>query len=117
VVSRVQLTGTTATVERELEGGVVERLRVELPALLTIQTGINEPRYATLRAIKLARDKPLSVLSLADLGLEAADVAAAAGARRRQLSHLERGEGATILDGSAADVAERILSMVRERIG
>jgi len=57
-----------ATVERELEGGLVEVLRVRVPALLTIQTGINEPRYATLRAIKQARDKPLDELGLADLG-------------------------------------------------
>src|ERR671914_274440 len=51
-----------ATVERELEGGLVELLRVRLPALLTIQTGINEPRYATLRAIKQAKEKPLDVV-------------------------------------------------------
>ena len=51
----------TATVERELEGGLVEVLRVRTPALLTIQTGINQPRYATLRAIKQAREKPLAV--------------------------------------------------------
>ncbi|HEY1565485.1 MAG TPA: electron transfer flavoprotein subunit beta/FixA family protein, partial [Solirubrobacteraceae bacterium] len=42
--------GSTATVKRELEGGLVEVLRVRTPALLTIQTGINEPRYANLRA-------------------------------------------------------------------
>ena len=67
----------TATVERELEGGLVEILRVRTPALLTIQTGINEPRYAKLRAIKQARDKPLDVLELGDLGLDADAVAAA----------------------------------------
>ena len=48
-----------ATVQRELEGGLVEMMRVPLPALLTIQTGINEPRYATLRAIKQADEKPM----------------------------------------------------------
>ena len=52
----------SATVERELEGGLIELLRVRLPALLTIQTGINEPRYANLRAIKQAKEKPLEVL-------------------------------------------------------
>ena len=52
----------TATVERELEGGLIEVLRLGTPALLTIQTGINEPRYATLRAIKQARAKPLEVI-------------------------------------------------------
>ncbi len=50
---------STLTVDRELEGGLVEVVRIGLPALLTIQTGINEPRYANLRAIKQAREKPL----------------------------------------------------------
>jgi electron transfer flavoprotein beta subunit len=117
VVKAVELDGTSATVERELEGGLVEILRIELPALLTIQTGINEPRYATLRAIKQAREKPLAVLSLADVGLDAGQVAAAAGSHRRRLAHPERGEGAQILDGSMSEVAARIASIVRERIG
>ena len=51
--------GGSATVERELEGGLVEVCGCARPALLTVQTGINEPRYATLRAIKQAEAKPL----------------------------------------------------------
>ena len=62
----------TATVKRELEGGLVEVLRVRTPALLTIQTGINEPRYANLRAIKQAREKPLDVIRLTSSGVEPA---------------------------------------------
>ncbi len=107
----------TATVQRELEGGTVEVLRVSCPALLTIQTGINEPRYATLRAIKQAREKPLEVRDLGALGLSAADVAAAAGSRTRALRPHECGEGAQMLDGSAADVAGRIAEIVKERMG
>jgi electron transfer flavoprotein beta subunit len=117
VVTAIELDGTTATVERELEGGLVEIVRIELPALLTVQTGINEPRYATLRAIKQAREKPLEVVSPADLGLSADDLAAAAGAHRRRLAPPDRGEGAEMLNGSTAQVAERIASIVKERIG
>ena len=106
----------TATVERELEGGLVEVLRVGCPALLTIQTGINEPRYATLRAIKQAREKPLEVAELAAVGLSAADVEAAAGSRRRALAQHERGAGAQMLDGSAAEVAARIAEILKERM-
>jgi electron transfer flavoprotein beta subunit len=105
-----------ATVERELEGGLVEVLRVGLPALLTIQTGINEPRYANLRAIKQARDKPLDVVSLGDVGLDAGGVASSAGSRLRRLAAPERGEGAEMLEGSAADVAARIAEIVKERM-
>jgi electron transfer flavoprotein beta subunit len=105
-----------ATVERELEGGLVEVLRVRVPALLTIQTGINEPRYATLRAIKQAREKPLVELGLGDVGLDGDAIAAAAGSRTRGLRHPERGAGAEMLDGSADEVAARIADIVKERM-
>jgi electron transfer flavoprotein beta subunit len=116
VVKRLELEAGVATVERELEGGLVEVLRIRLPALMTIQTGINEPRYATLRAIKQARDKPLSELGLEDVGLDAAQVGAAAGARLRRLRHPEKGDGAEMLDGSPEDVAARIADIVKERM-
>ena len=118
VVKRLDLDAAsrTATVERELEGGLVEVLRVRCPALLTIQTGINEPRYATLRAIKQAREKPLEVADLSAVGVSADEVAAAAGSRTRSLAQHERGAGAQMLDGSAADVAARIAEIVKERM-
>jgi electron transfer flavoprotein beta subunit len=106
----------SATVERELEGGLVELLRIELPALLTIQTGINEPRYANLRAIKQAKEKPLEVLGLSDLALDEGALAAAAGARVRSMKPPEAGGGAEMLNGSASAVAERIAAIVRERL-
>jgi electron transfer flavoprotein beta subunit len=106
----------TATVKRELEGGLVEVLRVRTPALLTIQTGINEPRYANLRAIKQAREKPMEVTSPGELGLETDAVAAAAGSRRRELRHPERGAGAEMIDGSPAEIAARIVEIVRDRM-
>jgi electron transfer flavoprotein beta subunit len=108
--------GSTATVKRELEGGLVEVLRVRTPALLTIQTGINEPRYANLRAIKQAREKPLEVSSPEQLGVDSGAVAAAAGSRRSALRPPVRGEGAEMIDGSPSAVAERIVELVRERM-
>ena len=107
---------STATVKRELEGGLVEVLRIRTPALLTIQTGINEPRYANLRAIKQAREKPLDVTTPDELGVDSGAIAAAAGSRRRELKHPERGEGAEMIDGSPAEVAARIVEIVRERM-
>jgi electron transfer flavoprotein beta subunit len=105
-----------ATVERELEGGLVELLRVRLPALLTIQTGINEPRYATLRAIKQAKEKPLDVVGLGGLGLDSGVVDAAAGSRVRQVAHPDTGEGAEMLDGSPSELAARIAEIVKDRM-
>ncbi|MFC6873382.1 electron transfer flavoprotein subunit beta/FixA family protein [Halobellus marinus] len=73
VVNDLELddSATTAHVHRELEGGVEELTEVDLPAVLTIQTGINDPRYASLRGIRQAHAKPLDVQSLSDLGLDA----------------------------------------------
>jgi electron transfer flavoprotein beta subunit len=103
-------------VDRELEGGLVERLRVSLPALLTIQTGINQPRYANLRAIKQAREKPLDVVDAGELGVDEDALLAAAGARRRALSPPDRGGGAEMIGGGVDEVAARIAEIVRERM-
>ncbi|MDQ5832762.1 MAG: electron transfer flavoprotein subunit beta, partial [Actinomycetota bacterium] len=106
----------SATVERELEGGLIEQLRVGLPALLTIQTGINEPRYANLRAIKQAKEKPLEVLGLSELGLDEGAVAAAAGSRVRSMAPPDSGGRAEMLNGSPSAVAERIAGIVKEQM-
>jgi electron transfer flavoprotein beta subunit len=116
VVRAISREGDSLTVERELEGGLVEVLRIGLPALLTVQTGINEPRYANLRAIKQAREKPLEVLDLSGLGLSADDVSGASGARLRKLAVPEAGGGAEMLQGSPAEVATRIREIVQERL-
>jgi electron transfer flavoprotein beta subunit len=57
---------------RELEGGLLHEVEIQVPAVLTIQLGINTPRYASLRSIKQAAAKPIEVFGLADLGLTAA---------------------------------------------
>ena len=98
-----------AVVDRELEGGLVERVEVDTPAVLTIQTGINRPRYANLRAIKQAERTPIDVRSAAR--------PAAPAYRVRCMFHPSRGEGAEILGGDAREVARRIAEIVKERIG
>lgn len=118
VVRRLEYDPSTATavVERELEGGLVEMLRVRCPALLTIQTGINEPRYATLRAIKQAREKRLDVTRPDDLGLTRGWLAAAAGSWTVRLALPDRTTGAEMLDGSPSVVAAQIAEIVRGRL-
>ena len=108
VVTRVDWGGSgPATVHRELEGGLVDVVEVDTPALLTIQTGINEPRYATLRAIKQAEQHEIAVVS-ADAGEPAYLI--------RRMFPPARGEGAEMLNGSPAAVAQRIVELVRERL-
>lgn len=118
VVRSIELdqASSTLTVQRELEGGVLETLRLALPALLTVQSGANEPRYANLRAVKLAKEKPLDVVELSDLGLGADVMAAAQGSVRTQLAPPDRTAGAEILTGSPSDIATRIREIVQERL-
>ena len=59
---------TTLQARRELEGGLEEAFSIPLPAVLTVQLGINRPRYASLRGIKQAGAKPVDELSHTDLG-------------------------------------------------
>ena len=61
--------GTTLRVKRELEGGWFQWINMPLPAVLTIQSGINKLRYATLMGIKKARSKEMKVLKAADLNV------------------------------------------------
>ncbi|UGS36027.1 hypothetical protein [Capillimicrobium parvum] len=95
----------------------MEELELPAPALVTVQTGANEPRYATLRAIKQAADKPREVVSAEDLGLDATALDAARGARVTALSPPQATGRAQMLEGDADDVAAAIVEIVRERIG
>jgi electron transfer flavoprotein beta subunit len=107
----------SATVGRELGGGVIETVEVDLPALLTIQTGINSPRYATLRAIKQARAKPLREVGLDELGIAWEQVEAAAGSRVRRLYSPDAADHAEMIEGDASQVAARIADLIKERVG
>jgi len=109
VVTRIDWNGAgPATVDRELEGGLVDVVEVDTPALLTIQTGINQPRYANLRAIKQAEQQEIAVVS-ADAGEPSYRV--------RRMFTPPRTGGAEMLDGAPAQVAQRIVEIVRERLG
>jgi electron transfer flavoprotein beta subunit len=59
----------TVVVSRELEGGVIEKAELALPAVLTVQYGANQPRYASLKGIMAAKKKPFAVWTSEDLGL------------------------------------------------
>lgn len=87
MVKKVDLQDGRARVVRELEGGGGEVLDVTLPAVLTIQTGINKPRYAQILGIRAAQRKELKVQELDDLGLAAVDVDDAARSVRFEKFH------------------------------
>lgn len=75
IIMEIQISGKTLRVKRELEAGWFQWIEMSLPALLTIQSGINKPRYATLKGIMGAKSKPIQKLTAADLGLRPEDLA------------------------------------------
>jgi electron transfer flavoprotein beta subunit len=67
--SKLEINDQTATVEREIDGGL-ETLKLSLPAVITTDLRLNEPRYASLPNIMKAKKKPLDILMLSDLGVD-----------------------------------------------
>jgi electron transfer flavoprotein beta subunit len=104
---------TDASVHRELEGGVEELTDVDLPAVFTIQTGINEPRYASLRGIRQAQSKPLEALTLDDLGIEPAGVVSPL--TLTDLYEPEAEGKAQVWEGSAEETAAELAELLREK--
>ncbi|MEW6685708.1 MAG: electron transfer flavoprotein subunit beta/FixA family protein [Candidatus Edwardsbacteria bacterium] len=70
LVTGLEIKDKIIKVNRELEGGLLEVLEISLPALLTIQTGINEPRYASVIGIKRAGQKEIKVWGMNEIGLK-----------------------------------------------
>jgi electron transfer flavoprotein beta subunit len=102
-----------AHVHRELEGGVEELTDIEIPAVLTIQTGINEPRYASLRGIRQAQSKEIAPKSLDDLGLDAGAVES--DLDLTSMYEPESESDAEIFEGDASETAGRLAEVLREK--
>jgi electron transfer flavoprotein beta subunit len=97
--------GGEMTVRRELEGGVVETLALDLPAVLTVQTGTNELRYASLRQIKQAEALPIDHHDAAPDGKRGYTVDA--------MRKPARVAAASPIEGSPAEIAGQILELVK----
>ena len=102
-----------ADVRRELEGGVEELTEVDLPAVLTIQTGINEPRYASLRGIRQAQSKEIAPFELDDLGLDADDIDSSI--RQTAMYEPETESDATYFEGDADEQAGELAEVLRNK--
>jgi len=105
-------------VERELGNNELQVVDLTLPAVVTVQTGINTPRYASLKGIMAAKKKPVSSLTLSQLGLEAGDVGgAAAKLQTVGFASPPKGKGAELLTGSPDEIAAELIGRIRENTG
>lgn len=105
-------------VGREIEGGNQEMSEIELPCVLSIQTGINEPRYVGIRGIRKVASVEIPVYGTSDLGL-AADSVGEPGAGVKRLDYFvpELGEGAEMLEGSTEEIVEKLIELLKAKGG
>lgn len=103
-----------AAIRRELEGGVLQAMDMACPAVLSIQLGINTPRYASLRSIKQAAAKPIETLSLDDVGLTPEAVGEAGSRSRVRRMYIPEKGRAEMIEGSPAEQAARLAAIIKE---
>jgi electron transfer flavoprotein beta subunit len=105
-------------VSREVEGGDKEVNVIELPCVLSIQTGINEPRYVGMRGIRQVASIPIPTLGAFDLNLAATAVgAAAAKVKRTDYFVPVLGKGAEMLQGSGGEMADKVVELMKAKGG
>jgi electron transfer flavoprotein beta subunit len=107
IIMDLQIEGTTLRVKRELEGGWFQWVAMPLPAVLTIQSGINQLRYATLKGIMAAKKKEIRVVP----------AAAAATAAKQQIVGLyvpEKTKQTRMIGGTPQEAAAALVKALRD---
>jgi electron transfer flavoprotein beta subunit len=106
IIMDVQIQDREMRIKRELEGGWFQWITVPLPALLTIQSGINQLRYATLKGIMAAKKKEIRKVAM-PAGLQPAQQIVA-------LAMPTRSKQTQMLSGSSAEAAKELARRLRE---
>jgi electron transfer flavoprotein beta subunit len=112
------LDGKKLKVSREIEGGNKEINEIDLPCVLSIQTGINEPRYVGMKGIRQVASLPIPTYGASDLGVDPGLVGEA-GAKVKRVDYFvpPQGKGAEILHGSREENVDKVLELVTAKGG
>jgi electron transfer flavoprotein beta subunit len=112
------LEGNKLKVSREIEGGNREISEIDLPCVLSIQTGINEPRYVGMRGIRQVASVEIPTYGASELGIASGEVGeAAAKVRREDYFVPALGKGAEILQGSNEEIADKLIELMKAKGG
>ena len=112
------LQGGKLKIDREIEGGNKEMNEIDLPCVLSIQTGINEPRYVGMRGIRAVASVPIPTYGASDLAIDASTVGEAAAKVKRVDYFLPAlGKGAEMLEGSREEVIDKLVGLVAAKGG
>jgi electron transfer flavoprotein beta subunit len=110
VVTKLEIEGNVAVAHREIEGAS-EKVSAPLPAVISAQKGLNEPRYETLKGIMMAKRKEIPVLTLLDLGLDEGQVDS-----QLELIKLEsppERQAGTVIEDEPETAAKRMVEFLR----
>ena len=108
IIMAVEKLDGSIRVKRELENGWFQNVQMPLPAVLTIQSGINKLRYATLMGIKKAKTKEIKRLTVGELGVSSASTA-----RIDKIYMPQRSKQTQILDGTAKEAAAKLVEKLK----
>jgi electron transfer flavoprotein beta subunit len=108
LILQVEKTDSGIRVKRELEAGWFQSIEMSLPAVLTIQSGGNKLRYATLMGIKKAKSKELRALNASELGSEGAPVVTL-----EQIVLPKKQKSTQILPGTGKEAAAALVEKLR----
>jgi electron transfer flavoprotein beta subunit len=114
IVNHIEILGEKTKVRRELEGGIEEVVELKLPAVLTIQTGINEPKYVSLSALLEAEDKETQDIGLEEIGIASGE---SVDAKIDQVFFPPVGKMAEILKGNPEEVVTKLTEIIKKRRG
>lgn len=119
LVNSIEVTeGKKLKVSREIEGGNKEINEIDVPCVLSIQTGINEPRYVGMKGIRQVASVEIPTYGAAELGLEAGAVGEAAAKVKREDYFIPAlGKGAEILEGKREEIIDKVIEMVKAKGG
>ena len=118
LVNLIEVQDKKLRIGREIEGGNQEINEIMLPCVLSIQTGINEPRYVGIRGIRKVASVEIPVMNAAALGLDSAGVGQAA-ARVKRVDYFvpPAGAGAEMLEGSTDNIAAKLIDLLKAKGG
>ncbi len=115
VVSSVvgfSLDGSTATVQREIGGGIRETLSVNTPCIIGATRGLNEPKYPKLPAILKAKKKEIKIIDISTL-----DISEDEGFRLKHLEATEERGNARIIEGTTEEIVDSLVKILRDTEG
>jgi electron transfer flavoprotein beta subunit len=113
LVNQIEVCDEKLKVGREIEGGNQEMNEITLPCVLSIQTGINEPRYVGIRGIRKVASVEIPEMGASDLSVDLGD----AKVKRRDYFVPEPGEGAQMLEGDDEEIITKLIELLKAKGG